>query len=252
MGLPFRWTSQQTWGWTGLGWERQAVVSSAELADWITAALGREDIKTIGGDWPARQKRRVYAGIGAGGRVVAWVVPTWCIVLVVSGLTLMAGLALCSTSAWRRPGVMIGLLAALGLAAAAFPAARAAGGPGCPAWRRVGRCGRGPRASLGNPSRPGTGGGGRVRQFHDPPGGPHGVADRGTSEHARLDGDRRKGRVMKRVAAWCLPVLAPCVAVVALGVTPATAVDPRPMIAPTPGAAADPRLRAGRPNGHVW
>jgi len=34
----------------------------------------------------------------------------------------MAGLALGSTSAWRRPGVVIGLLAALGLAAAAFPA----------------------------------------------------------------------------------------------------------------------------------
>jgi len=121
MGLPARWTSQQAWTWTGLGWDRQAVVSSAELADWIDASLGREEIETIGGEWPARQPRSVFTGIGPPGGGVAWVVPTWCIVLAISGLVLAAGLWLVSTAAWQRRGVVIGGLTGLGLAAAAFP-----------------------------------------------------------------------------------------------------------------------------------
>ena len=121
MGLPASWTSQQTWNWMGLGWERQAVVSSTELAAWIDASLGREEIDAIGGEWPARQKRAVYTGIGRPGGGVAWVVPTWCIVLAVSGLVLATGLWLLSTAAWQRPGVAIGTLTGLGLAAAAYP-----------------------------------------------------------------------------------------------------------------------------------
>lgn len=121
MDLPAHWTSQQAWNWTGLGWERQAVVSSAELAGWIDASLGREEIEAIGSEWPARQQRSVYTGIGSPGGGVAWVVPTWCIVLAVSGLVLAAGLWLVSTAAWQRPGVTIGTLTGLGLAAAAFP-----------------------------------------------------------------------------------------------------------------------------------
>lgn len=121
LGVPSRWTSQQAWTWEGLGWQRKALVSTAELAGWIETTLGRNAVGISTGEWPVRERRSVFAGIGGPGKGTPWVVPTWCIVLTASGLTLLVGLALLATSAWRRPGLMTAMLAAVTLAITAVP-----------------------------------------------------------------------------------------------------------------------------------
>ncbi len=120
-GLPARWTSQQHWSWDGVGWSRQPTVSSAELADWVAETLGRPAVAVAAPGWPERERRAVYAGIGPPGTAAAWVMPTWCLVLAASGAALAIGLRMVFSPAWRRPAVVVGLLAAAAVAGAAVP-----------------------------------------------------------------------------------------------------------------------------------
>lgn len=120
-GIPARWTGQQRWAWRGLGWARRATVSSAELADWVAQTLGRPAVTVAAPAWAPEAHRAVYVGIGPPGSATAWVVPTWSIVLVASGLALAAGLGMLARSAWRSAPVVIGTLACGTLLTAAFP-----------------------------------------------------------------------------------------------------------------------------------
>lgn len=125
-GPPARWTSQQLWSWRGVGWRRIASVDPAALVGWATTSWGRPEPLPSGlfAVEPAlRQSRFVYAGIGSPGAAVVWVVPTWCLVLVSSGVTLAIGLALVHRGSWRRPAVFLGLAATVALIAAAAPQA---------------------------------------------------------------------------------------------------------------------------------
>jgi hypothetical protein len=121
VGLPVRWTSQQHWAWSGLGWAQQPTVSSAELAGWIAETLGRPAVTVAPADWPVRERRLVYTGLGPVGEAVAWVIPTWCTVLVASGIGLAVGLTMVFRPPCRRPAVVIAILAAAAVLWAAVP-----------------------------------------------------------------------------------------------------------------------------------
>lgn len=120
LGLPPRWTSQQRWRWAGLGWRCEPTVATRELADWITATLGRPAVE-VSVEPPQQQRRLVYAGIGPPGVATPWVVPTWVIVLVSSGAVLAIGLGMVYRANWRRPAVGTGVAAAVALAACVAP-----------------------------------------------------------------------------------------------------------------------------------
>jgi hypothetical protein len=121
VGMPNRWTGQQTWAWQGFGWARQPTVESAELAGWIAATLGRPAVSVAAPAWPVQDRRAVYAGIGPPGRAAAWVVPTWVIVLAASGLSLTLGLTMLAVPAWRTTAAVLGLVGCGTILAAALP-----------------------------------------------------------------------------------------------------------------------------------
>jgi hypothetical protein len=121
LGMPARWTSQQRWRWRGLGWQREPTVARGDLAEWIAATLRRPAV-TVSADPGGREEPRlVYAGIGSPGTAAAWVVPTWFIVLICSGVSLAVGLTMVYSASWRSPTVVVGLAAAAALLAAALP-----------------------------------------------------------------------------------------------------------------------------------
>jgi hypothetical protein len=123
LGAPARWTSQQRWAWTGSGWRQTATMSIAELTAWMLTTSG--DARPVGGllaDEPLlRQSRFVFAGIGSPGRAVVWVVPTWFIVLVSSGVTLGIGLLLVYREAFRKTPVLLAMTATCAFVAATMP-----------------------------------------------------------------------------------------------------------------------------------
>ena len=123
LGGPSRWTRQQRWVWSGRGWQEEAIVSPQELADWVRSDLPADRVGTrlLASDPGTVGRRCVYSGVGAPGRAVLWVIPTWAIVLVSSGSVLACGLLALARPAWRRPGVFLGLTTTLLLAAAAAP-----------------------------------------------------------------------------------------------------------------------------------
>jgi hypothetical protein len=120
LGLPTRWTSQQRWSRAGLGWQREATVTTAELADWVATTLGRPAV-AVSVAAPQQDRRFVYAGIGPPGEATAWLVPMWSIVLAASGAVLAIGLGMVYRAALRRPAVVLGLAAAAALFAVTLP-----------------------------------------------------------------------------------------------------------------------------------
>ncbi len=122
VGAPVRWTSQQEWAWDGSGWWQTATTSSNDLIDWITSEEGRTLSNSLLASEPSlRQNRFVFAGIGSPGRAVVWVMPTWFIVLVASGVTLAIGLVLIYRPLLCRSWVILTLTAVMALGAAAMP-----------------------------------------------------------------------------------------------------------------------------------
>jgi hypothetical protein len=123
LGVPSRWTSQQRWARRGLGWHEHAVVSDAALAEWLRRDLppARAGLRLMASDPGPAGCRRVYSGVGAPGSAAVWVVPTWTIVLVASGIVLAFGLAAAARPAWRSPRVLLTLAALTLLGVAAAP-----------------------------------------------------------------------------------------------------------------------------------
>ena len=128
-----RWTSQQQWEWGALGLERVPVVSRDVLRAWVSAAAGAA---TVGGDaeppaWrdaarlpldmPAPGSRAVYSGVGPPGSGWVWVVPTWLLVLAVSGPVLGLALVVLGRPRLRSPPLLLAATAVAILAAAAAP-----------------------------------------------------------------------------------------------------------------------------------
>jgi hypothetical protein len=121
-GVPARWTSQQHWTWTGAGWQPRSGTSQDDLVKWITMASGKSLSSPLMADEPAlRQSRFVFAGVGAPGRSTVWLMPTWFIVLVASGVTLAIGLLFVYWPSLVRTPTLLALMTTIGLFAAASP-----------------------------------------------------------------------------------------------------------------------------------
>jgi hypothetical protein len=73
-------------------------------------------------DDPAlRQSRVVFAGVGAPGSSMVWLIPTWFIVLVASGVTLAIGLLFVYWPSLLRTPSLLAVVVVTGLLAAAVP-----------------------------------------------------------------------------------------------------------------------------------
>jgi hypothetical protein len=121
-GVPPHWTSQQRWNWTGSGWGQRAATSPEDLVTWIRTAGGKPQATTLmAGDPTLRQSRFVFAGVGAPGRSTVWLMPTWFIVLVASGVTLSIGLLFVYWPSLLRTTSVLALIGVIGLLAAAVP-----------------------------------------------------------------------------------------------------------------------------------
>ena len=129
---PARWTAQQQWRWGAFGFERVPVISREVLASWVRADTGSGGERLAGGlrdagaltppvDAPLAERRAVYSGVGFAGAARVWIVPTWLLVLAVSGPTLALGLAFVYRPAVRRTSVVLALASGLVLAASAMP-----------------------------------------------------------------------------------------------------------------------------------
>ena len=124
---PTRWTAQQQWQWGPTGLNAEPVVSPAALGEWIgrtagtTAAAGGAGPTLERQDPPLAGRRSVYSGVGTPGAATIGLMPTWCLVLVASGVSLACGLAFAYRPAARRPAVAVPVLATAAVAAAAAP-----------------------------------------------------------------------------------------------------------------------------------
>lgn len=119
---PRRWTSQQGWAWSGLGFVRRPVVSRESLARWVNARLEEETFIDEERSMPAVVGRRdVYSGIGWPGREAVWILPTWLMVALVSGPILLGGLAVVYRPASRAVPLAVTLGATWAALAIAAP-----------------------------------------------------------------------------------------------------------------------------------
>ena len=125
---PGRWTAQQRWGWDGWWLERIPIVSREVLSAWVRANASAAGGPPEGGprargpnDPPLAERRAVFSGVGAPGTARVLVVPTWLLVLAVSGPVLGIGLAMVYRPLVRRPAVVLSIAAGLAMAAAAAP-----------------------------------------------------------------------------------------------------------------------------------
>ena len=131
---PSTWTSQQRWQWASFGLERVPVVSQDALTAWLLGSVSPPRDATLGtgtGDErppPMRPldlagpgSRTVFSGVGPPDPGRLWVIPTWLLVLAVSGPVLAVGLAGVYLPRLRTVPVLLGLAAACGLGAAVLP-----------------------------------------------------------------------------------------------------------------------------------
>jgi hypothetical protein len=129
---PRRWTSQQHWGWDGWWLDRIPIVSRDVLAAWVGGNTGLANGPPASGpgavgataassDPPLAERRAVFSGVGSPGTSRVLVVPTWLLVLAVSGPVLAVGLAMVYRPTVRRPAVVVSIAAGLAMAAAAVP-----------------------------------------------------------------------------------------------------------------------------------
>jgi hypothetical protein len=137
IGAPVGWTSQQRWEWGALGLRRVPVVSRDVLSSWLLASCSpsQQQPAATGGfadtrstpvaelpvDVPTAGTRLVFSGVGPPAKGRIWVVPTWLLVLAVSGPVLALGLSAVYLPRLRSVPVVIGVAAVASLAAAFFP-----------------------------------------------------------------------------------------------------------------------------------
>jgi len=124
LASPRQWTPQQRWAWGRFGFSPEPIISSAMLSEWIgsprpLAAAAEEP--PVSASLPAADPHVVFSGVGSPGSGTIWLLPTWLLVLVASGPTLLLGLLLVEWPAVRRPMVVMAAMLAGGMAAAVFP-----------------------------------------------------------------------------------------------------------------------------------
>jgi hypothetical protein len=137
VGHPRGWTSQQRWEWGAFGFRRVPVVSPDVLAAWLSgscAAVGQPAVAFgadadarpatplgLTADVPAAGSRSVFSGVGPpeAGRIL--VVPTWLLVLAVSGPVLAMGLSGVYQPRLRSVPIVLGVAGVASLTAAVFP-----------------------------------------------------------------------------------------------------------------------------------
>jgi len=124
LARPSRWTSQQRWAWDRTGLASTPIISSTALAEWLALTADPFGGEPVASPAAPRlvERRAVYSGVGPPSAATMWLVPTWCLVLASSGTMLLLGLAVVYIAWFRRPVVVVSLLAAGVLAAAAQPA----------------------------------------------------------------------------------------------------------------------------------
>lgn len=125
LGASGRWTAQQRWNWWTGGLRREPVVSRAVLAEWVAAAVrgtGVSERLAAGEDRALEAGRALFAGTGDPGTGRVWLVPTWLLVLAVSGPILAIGLLMVYRPTWRRLPAVFALLLPATVAAVIFPA----------------------------------------------------------------------------------------------------------------------------------
>jgi len=130
---PSRWTSQQRWTWGTFGLERAPIVSREVLAAWVQAntslaadasaiarpASAKQSVMPV--DLPLAERRAVYSGVGPPGSASVRVLPTWLLVLAVSGPLLGLGLAMVYRPYMRSTPVVLGIASTVAIAAATVP-----------------------------------------------------------------------------------------------------------------------------------
>ena len=119
LSSPRGWTAQQEWAWGTVGFLPRAIVSPEMLQQWIapTSDLSAERE----GPMPHADRRLVFSGVGHPQDNLLWVLPTWLLVLVCSGPTLLVGVVLVQWPRVRKPVVVMTLAVAATAAAAVFP-----------------------------------------------------------------------------------------------------------------------------------
>ena len=137
IGHPGGWTSQQRWKWGPLGMHPEPVVSRDVLAAWLHSSCGATqqaaspmgisaDTQSLPParltvDVPGAGARVVFSGVGPPGMGRIWVVPTWLLVLAVSGPVLAIGLLGVYLPWLRTVPVALCLAVVASLGAVAFP-----------------------------------------------------------------------------------------------------------------------------------
>ena len=135
IGHPVGWTSQQTWQWGPFGLRHVPVISRDALRAWLTASYGSPPptATPVGAsagavlprllpfDLPGAGTRAVFSGVGAPETGRIWVVPTWLLVLAVSGPVCALGVSAVYWPWLRTVPVVLGLAVIVSLAAVVFP-----------------------------------------------------------------------------------------------------------------------------------
>lgn len=136
LGQPRGWTSQQRWEWGSFGLRPVAAVSRGALQDWLRASLvsaappagdglsgeARAALPSFAdAAMPIAGQRSVYTGAGPPEQGRLWLVPTWLVVLAVSGPVLAIGLLVVYSPALRTVPVLLAAATLASLAAAAAP-----------------------------------------------------------------------------------------------------------------------------------
>jgi hypothetical protein len=118
-----RWTAQQRWQWDDAGPRQVPVVPRSSLAAWLAAAVGdvAVDSPQLRAEPPGVGARLVYSGVGPPGEARLWIVPTWLLVLAVSGPVLAVGLLAVYRPWMRGVPALLALATLASLAAAIKP-----------------------------------------------------------------------------------------------------------------------------------
>ena len=120
LSSPGGWTAQQEWAWGTLGFLPRAIVSPEMLRSWVAPAAGPVADRSEP-PLPYADRRLVFSGVGHPQTASLWIVPTWLLVLISSGPSLLLGLMLVQWPRIRRPAVVMLLAVVSTSAAAVFP-----------------------------------------------------------------------------------------------------------------------------------
>ena len=110
---PSRWTNHQRWTWNGALFERSSDVTQKSILEWIG---GQPEVRS-----PTSPHRLTYSGVGPSETTSVVVLPTWFMVLIISGAVLAVGLGLVYLPQIRSVWFVLGGLAVCILSGVIWP-----------------------------------------------------------------------------------------------------------------------------------